>query len=924
MPAGTPPRTNVGARATCFIGREAELGALRARLSISPLVVVLGPPGVGKTRLAEELVLRDVATLPGGAWLADLTEATSVEGTCAALARALDVPLGSGDGAAQVALLGHALSARGRALVVLDNFEHLVALAPATLGPWLARAPEARFLVTSRERTGLEGEALLDLPPLRTTAAEGPVQVARAHVRSHVLQGPAEGAEAVALFLDRARRAGALLAATSDDAGVIAAIARELDGLPLAIELAAARLRVFSFAELLAAIRAHRLDVLVNGPRAAHGRHASLRAALESSWSGLDPAERAALAQGSLFRGGFDLRAAEGVLDLGEGGPPVADVLQALRDRSLIAREEERFRLYLGVRDFARAKLEEAGATAAAEARHAAYYLAEGSVMAARAEGPGQVEARRWLAAEVDNLLAVHRRALRRPEDPEHAALAALALQPLLTVRGPVSQAAALLDPVLAAPAGARLAPGLRARVLAARAEARRLLDQHEGCVADGEAALASATGDPQIEGAVLLTLAVSHSLRRGLDEARRLLGRITPEHGPVLRGRALAARGILALFAGAPAEAHALFRDARRVHAEVGDLRFDANTEANLGLAALHLGMLEEARRSGERAIALHRDVGSLRSIPMAYGVLCAAAIEQGRLDEAEALAEQAATMAGGIGLRLDRALHLAQGGIARFFAGRLPEARAAFELAARAFHGLSSPWEPDVHAWIAAVDAAEGRIDAAQVSLAEARRLEGRRAGAEGASAVDVLAGHLDLALAARAPAQVAQHRSHAALRSEARAGEPPSIELRLARRSLAHALEAAERGAPAPQLSIQPAGDWFQLPGGEVVGCARKRVLARILVALAQQRLAAPGEPLGAGALVAAAWPGERLPVRVTSPRIRVAISALRRLGLRDILQSHARGYLIDPHVAVRFAERPAEAPGRLVRRREGRLS
>ncbi|APR79108.1 Signal transduction response regulator [Minicystis rosea] len=897
-PPPSPP-TNVKARSTRFIGRESELAALDARLSAELAVSVLGPPGMGKTRLAHEYALRRADAYPGGAWLCDLTDASGIDGICGAIGATLEVPLTAGDSAGMLAQLADAISARGRLLLILDNFEHLVAHAQATLPVLRARAPEARLLVTSRARTNLEGEAILDLGPLPLPRDDADVAAS----------------EAIRLFVDRAGLIAHGYALTTDEAPRAAALVRELDGLPLALELAAARMRVFSTATLLESLR-HRFDVLVKGPPSSRQRHGSLRDAIDASWRALDPAERAVLAQCAVFRGSFDLHAAERVIDTSDGAPRVADVLQSLRDRSLLAREtpdDARFTLYLSIREYAWDRLRESGAADAAVARHAAHYEARASEWAARADGPEGVEARRWLAAEKENLLAVHRRALERSH-VRTAARIALALQPALTVHGPLSLAATLHDAVLRASSASDLDHDLRARTLAARAEVHRLMGDYARALADADeaSALSSRIADHDTFVRARCTTTLVHLFQGRLTEAHAELAlaeTAIPPEDRRLRGRTLTVLGVIRVFEGAQEEARELFSRALPFHREMGDLHFEGMAEGNLCVVQIHLGRREEAREHGERAVALHRALGNRRNLANCFSSLAALADEQGRFDDAEDLWEQAIRIAGEIGDRYTRGVVLGHHGSHQFMAGRLPEARESCKRALQSLRDQHS-MEVAIHAWLGSIEAAAGRVAAAREAFEEAERPSWARERPANAAVIHYLRGHLDLALAREAaasgePASAERHLTDARQRLVGPPLAPSRLEIARARRSLEQAVRAQ---APAPianaMLLVHPEGDWFRLPSGERVDCSRRRLLGRLLVALTEQRLTAPGAPMTAKELVAKGWPSERILSDAALARLRVALSNLRKAGLGNLLSNHPKGYLLDAGTPVRF--------------------
>jgi predicted ATPase len=390
----------------------------------------------------------------GGVWFCDLTEARSLDGVAAAVANALEVALAKGDPMVQ---LDHAIAGRGHALLILDNFEQVVKHAEATVGRWLERAPEARFVVTSREHLGLVGEEVQAIEPF-------------------------DEEEGVALFLARARAYRPDFGSKRAEEEGVRQVVRLVDGLPLAIELAAARLRILGIGQIVERL-GNRFQLLAGGKT--EGRHATLRAAIDSSWELLKPWEKAAFAQCAVFEGGFTLAAAEEVLDLGpwpQAGVGsavwVVDVVQALVDKSLVRMwvpeglgGEPRFTMYVSLQDYARARLREGGSGApeaasavaegSAEGRHRRYFARFGTDQAIDAlDLPGGIERRRHLGAELDNLVAACRRAV-AGGDGDTAVNAFAAAWEVLDLRGPFAVGTALGQAVLAM---AGLAPAARAR----------------------------------------------------------------------------------------------------------------------------------------------------------------------------------------------------------------------------------------------------------------------------------------------------------------------------------------------------------------------------------------------------------------------------------------------------------------------------
>jgi predicted ATPase len=451
------------------------------------LVTLIGPAGTGKTRLAMEYATRHLAEFTGaeggGAWFCDLTQADHLESICSEVARVLDVPLATGHASGDVvAQVGQALAGRGRTLLILDNCEQVVEPAAACVGRWLAMAPATRILATSREVLRVTGEACYDLAPLGVPEEGGDVGAA----------------EAVQLFVERARAVRHGYALSEADAPHVAAIVRRLDGIPLAIELAAARVGMLSPADLLERLP-RRFELLTRSQRDASARQATLRAAIDWSWDLLRPWEQAALAQCAVFHGGFSPQAAEAVLDLSgfPDAPLALDVVQALRDKSLLRAYESdefpgeaRLGMYLSIHDYAAEKLEASGEATAARARHASYYLGVGLNWQEGVDRHGGVARLRRLAQELENLGAVYRWSVGEGGSPTQALQALVALDPVLSTRGPFDSHLAWLDAALDLVARAQGDPLLHAQGLEARGRARQARGQMADARRDYEEAL--------------------------------------------------------------------------------------------------------------------------------------------------------------------------------------------------------------------------------------------------------------------------------------------------------------------------------------------------------------------------------------------------------------------------------------------------
>ncbi|XVQ09152.1 BTAD domain-containing putative transcriptional regulator [Spirillospora sp. CA-255316] len=421
--AGPPPPerrlTNLPAQITSFVGREEESARLDALLRENRLVTLTGPGGAGKTRLAAEAAARAVDGMRDGVWfvpLAPVSDPGAGEDAAQAALTALEIPESVRPGEARslarpLDRLADVLATR-RMLLVLDNCEHLVDAAAAVAGRVLAAAPGVRILATSREPLGITGESLCPVPSLPLPPEDAGAGEALAY-------------DSVRLFADRAAAVRPGFAVDAATAPRAVEICRALDGIPLAIELAAARLRSLT-PDQVAARLGDRFRLLTAGSRTALPRHRTLRAVVDWSWELLDDAERAVLRRLSVFSGGAAPDAAARVCALGASGVPglsggaddreVIDVIAALVDKSLVMAEgtaEVRYRLLETVRVYAAERLEEAGESDRTAAEHAACYLE----LAERAEPElRRADQLHWadrLAAERGNWQAAIRYAVR-------------------------------------------------------------------------------------------------------------------------------------------------------------------------------------------------------------------------------------------------------------------------------------------------------------------------------------------------------------------------------------------------------------------------------------------------------------------------------------------------------------------------------
>lgn len=897
--AARPRRRHLALPASRFIGREGELVAIAGLLRGGERLVTLwGPAGMGKTRLALELASRWAEAQAGEAvWLCELTACRDLRAVCGAVARAIGAQVAAGRREATlVERIGRALATEGPALLVLDNLEHVLEQTAPALDAWVRAAPELRFLATSRERTRLAGEISYELGPLGLPA-----------------EGSTERSAAVALFLDRAaaHRASAPPPPPGDEhLADVAALVRRLEGIPLAIELAAAREGVLGVRGLLARLGS-RLDLLAGAARGREARQATLRSAIEWSWDLLDDRERRALACCSAFHGPFTLAAAAAVL--AEPDAAVIDRIEALRDKSLLRAAPPRsdgatrFALYEVVRELAAEKLAERGEREAAIERHAAFYLAAGEAAAADFERRGALDALNHIAGDLEELLAVAEGALALATAPragaeaaaERALRALCAIEPVLSTRGPFGAQLELLDRALAAAEALAAEPRVVARALAARGRARRLRGQAEAALEDLERARAQAAalGAEALLSGILADLGVLHHGRRDMERARDHYAQALALHRALgdrrAEGRVLGNLGALHHDERREAEAAAYYEHAIAIAAEIGDGRMEGIFSTNAGLLEQERGAPAQARRRYERAAAILGEVGDLRLLAITLGNLGALHHEEGRLADARACHGRAVGLLREVGDRRSEGIALCRLGAALASVGAVDEARRAIEPAERLLAQLGD--EPDVE--LARV--ASGFVD---LALAQAARRAGR--GEEAA------------AHAGAARRRIARAREGSP--SSASRSDDVRLLLRILERSLAALGGLPEARAEGErELLLTEGARFVRPPGGGWHDLRERHAARRLLHALAEQQRCAPGRGLSLAALKEAGWPGERILPEAAANRIYVAMNQLRKLGMKPWLRRDAEGYSLDPALPVHYVavEPAAGGTGRI---------
>src|SRR5271157_2862876 len=572
--SGTVVFTRLPAQLSSFVGRDAQLTQLRELLAQNRVVTLTGAGGVGKTRVAIQVAAAMAPEFGDGVWYVDLAPLTDPELVPIAVARALGLPDQPGRSTMDTLLR----FVRDRQmLVVLDNCEHLLDASAELVVALLGAAPGLTLLATSREPIGAAGEVSWRVPSLSL-----------AH-------------EAIELFIDRGRRARPDFRITDDDTTTVTEICRRLDGMPLAIELAAARVRALSLAEILDSLH-DRFRLLTGGARTAVRRQQTLRASVDWSHALLTEPERDLFRRLAVFLGGFDLDAAQAV---GGGGDvqryQVLDQLTLLVDKSLVVADDNqgrtRYRLLETVRQYALEKLGESGEADAVRARHRDHYEA----MAALLDAPAGSDYEQRLdqaEIEIDNLRAAFGWS-RENSDNELALALASSLQPLWQARGRLREGLTWFDTALtdldAHQPG--VAASVRARALADRAVlavwvgAAESLDQAQHALA-----IARGADDPALLARVLTacgyTAAAQKAEVAGPYFAEALgLARALGDRWRLSQILAWQARG--AIFVGDPIAARAAAEEGRDLADAIGDQFDSRQCRWCLGIAQVYQGDL-------------------------------------------------------------------------------------------------------------------------------------------------------------------------------------------------------------------------------------------------------------------------------------------------------------------------------------------
>ncbi|MDQ1476412.1 MAG: hypothetical protein QOE62_1641 [Actinomycetota bacterium] len=645
---------------TSFVGRRAQINDVRKLLATNRLVTLTGTGGAGKTRLALQLAAQLVAEFGDDVYYVALAAITEPNTVPVGMARALgltDVP-----GRSTMDTLERSIGDR-RMLVLIDNCEHLLDASAALLSPLLRTCPNLTVLATSREPIGVAGEVTWRVPLLSLTD------------------------EAIVLFADRARQARSDFRITDDNRVVVSEICLRLDGLPLAIEMAAARVRALSPTEIRNSLH-DRFRLLTGATRNAVHRQHTLRASVDWSHELLTEPERTLFRRLSTFFGGFDLDAALVVGSGGGGEPtPVVDLLTLLVDKSLVLADNDqthtRYRLLETVRQYAQEKLTESGEAAAVRNRHRDHYTA----MAALVDNPsrrGHDCAVEQAEAEIDNLRAAFAWS-QENRDLEHAVRLASSLLPLWLARGRFQEGLTWMNAMFAEQHAMALA--VRARLLSDHAvlntwsSATDSSDQAELALK-----IARDLGDPVLllraftaccriavfyaEGAGRRHFAEATTLARELGDDWRL-------------SEILGFQSYAAFVAGDPAVARAAADEGLELAETIGD-RFTSRWCRTWGIGSAHLmqGELAEAAVRFDDVLTEAGADGDVIHIYVGLLHLTHVRAYQGETVAARVAADAVVAIGAELGGALEGMSHLAST-VAALAAGDIAAAEAANEAA-------------------------------------------------------------------------------------------------------------------------------------------------------------------------------------------------------------------------------------------------
>jgi predicted ATPase len=616
---------------TPLLGREQDLAEATSLLAANRLVTLLGSGGVGKTRLALRLGVDQLGVYPNGVWFCDFSPIVDTSLAASVVAKVLSIR--EQQGRPLVETIIDALKRR-RTLIIFDNCEHMLDRAAELVDEILHQCPHVRVLATSRQALGIVGEIVQRVPSLALPEKDDAVTAAQA------LQYGA-----VALFVDRAQAADRRFRFDDDAVPMVVEICRRLDGIPLAIELAATRVAAVALPSLAKSLD-DRFRVLTGGSRTALSRHKTLAALIDWSYGLLSPSEQRLFARLSIFSGGFGMEAAAAVCS-GDGLDPqaIADLLIALVDKSLVvvhtSGKRERYGLLESTRAFALEKLDSSGEREALEGKRSAYFLNQAQSADDR-YGVGSTA--QWLADiedDLENYRATLEWALGGGNDIALGAGVAGTLERLWALGGLSLEARLWLGKAIERLNEADH-PAVAARLW--RAKSRFLQGEPMRDCAERAVTLYRSVGDERGAAYALRTLAYSLLQMGRLKEADEVILDAIPamrEHGDrVGVASCLSLQGVGAYNRGDFSQGREFYQQALRAYKSLGDELATANVLGNLGELEFADGHPEAALASVTESLAITSRLKEASDLAIDYNNSCAYRIASGDLQNARASA--------------------------------------------------------------------------------------------------------------------------------------------------------------------------------------------------------------------------------------------------------------------------------------------
>jgi predicted ATPase/class 3 adenylate cyclase len=590
---------------TSFVGREREVEAVAHLLAKNRLVTLTGVGGIGKTRLSLQVAAQVMHAYPDGVWLVELASLADARLVPEAVASVVGVKEEAGRPVAEA--LARFVRDR-QVLIVLDNCEHLLQACAELASALLQAGAKAQILASSREPLHIRGEASFPVPPLPVP------DPFRAFMRDTL-----EQYSAAQLFVERAVAAQPAFAVNEENAAAIAGICQRLDGIPLALELAAARVRALSV-EQIATRLTDRFRLLTGGDRTALPRQQTLRALIDWSYDLLGDEEQVLFRRLAVFAGGFTLEAAEAVACASDvERNAVLDLLAQLVEKSLVGVDKDsgRYRMLETVRQYAEQRLEASGEAASVRTRHLNHFVALLDSTLPRLFGPRQGMWLVQLDLERENVLAAHAWSERAEDGAALDLRLAHVMRQYLTNRGLMKLALQLTHEALARPGAARR-DAARSRACFDAGWVHCGMGQYAAAQALLEEGLAIAreTGDTELVARILLPLGFAalgqgdRAAARGYLEEAVVLAR---EQGD--RREIAAAVNALAQFhrsGGDPALAQSLYEQVLAITLDLGDRESTGIAELNLAMVAIDRGDGDQARALLLDALAIGIETGS------------------------------------------------------------------------------------------------------------------------------------------------------------------------------------------------------------------------------------------------------------------------------------------------------------------------